>query len=456
MWNAAPLLALLLLLGSAHEARAAPWTTAASLGRGGATLATPSVGAGFVDNPALSLGRSQDGLRTLVGLTVDTRAVRTRRWGDPSERTAEAPPDAHALPLLAAWGPLGIAHLGVGAWIHLARDERAWFPGQEAASPLVPNAADRQRYGALRYRWFSVRYGLSLAWQPRPWIRVGLAAAARWLRVSHGQVLWTGTPSLATQAPESPADDAAIHISLEDGFVPEGRLGLFLAPHPNLRLGLAATLPGVAHLRGAASLAPQTGSHVDPLSTEGRATLRVRPPWSVAVALGVDSPWISLDAQARLWWAASPRETQARITGLLLRRTDSPTIHAVETAPLEPRSRPHLDLGVGIEARIPRTSLSLLGGYRFLQSAIDPRDRSAARVDPDAHVASVGICVTRGPVRLHAAYAHVWAISRGGPGRAVLTNPAFPDATPGIASGYQERSGDLVSVSLSVRLTSSP
>lgn len=446
------LLFTLLVLGRPADARAQRSSSAASLGRGGTTLAAPGLADSFVDNPALTLGGQRGGLWTLLGLTVDTRSVRTRRWGDPPERTAEAPRDAHPLPRLAAWGPIGVAHLGVGAWIGLAQDERAWFPGQEAASPLVPSAADRQRYGALRYRWSTVSYGLSLAWQPRPWIRLGVAAAARWIRVSHARVLWTGTPAQAEQSPESPADDAAVHLSLEDGFVPEGRLGLFLTPLPGLRLGLAATLPGVAHLSGPASLAPQTGSRVDGLSAEGRGTLRLRPPWSAAAALGVDSAWGSLDAQARLWWAESPRAPRARIRGLLLRRTDGPSIYSIESLPVAPTTRPHLELGVGLTVRVPGTSLSFLGGYRFLQSAIDPRDRSALRVDPDAHVASVGVGVSRGPVRLYATYAHVWATGRGGPGRAVLVNPAFPEAATGIASGYQQRSGDTVSVSLSVRL----
>jgi len=406
-----------------------------------------------VDNPALTLGRERDGIRILAGLTVDARSVSTRRWGDQPERTAVEPSDAHPLPSLAAWGPLGLAHLGVGAFVHLARDERAWFPGQEAASPLTPGSADRQRYGSLRYRWLSVRYGLTLAWAPRPWVKVGVAAAARWVRVSHARVLWTGTSELAVQAPESPADDAAVHLSVEDGFVPEGRLGVLLTPHPNLRIGLAAVLPGVAHLRGPASMARGTaGSRVIPLSTEGRAELRLRAPWSMTVAFGVDTRWASMDAQARIRWATSPRAPRANVTGLLLGRTDSPSTHAVDSLPIAPRSRPALDLGVGLKARIPGTSLSILAGYRFLQSPIDPRDRSASRVDPDAHVVSVGLGVAHGPVRLYAAYAHVWATSRGGPGSAELIDPAFPDAATGISSGYQSRSGDMVSVGLSVRL----
>lgn len=435
----------------ARTARAQDDPDAAGLARGGAVVAAPDAGSAFIWNPAL-VPPGLRGLRLYGDLRVDARRVTSRVWGQDPDRTAFAPLEPRVLPLIAAQGGLGGFHLTAGAWYRVRSDERAWFPGQNPEpDPLVPSAYDKHRYGALRYRRTTHTFGLSLAWQPRPWVAVGLSALGRWIRWSHERLLWTGTADNVDPSLNVTADDLEYAVSLRTRFVPEGRVGVFFRPTRFLRLGLSFALPGEAHLRGHATLADQPSGRVVPLVTRADADLRLRLPWSLRGAVGVDVSRVSLDAQIQLEQAPSPGVPVVDTTGLLIRRTTGIDLIPINAVPLGWQYQRRLELGLGVLVRaLPW--LDLAAGYRFTQSDLASAWHTAAAVSPDRHLLSVGVGVRLGRLRLDLAYARAWAVGRRGPGRALASNPATPSAAAPIGDERQTRNGDLVSFTLSLEL----
>lgn len=447
--------AALLLAAQPRGLRAfdTPGPDAACLSQGGACAASTEAGGAFTWNPALTPGPGASALWLAAGLRVDARHVTTRRWGDPADRTATAPLEPRVLADVSAQAPLRVLHLHAGAWYRAIEDQGAWFPGQSPEDPLVPGSYDRHRYGALRYRRRDTEYGLSLAWRPKPYITVGLAAVGRTLSLERERVLWAGTPAILAATPESTADDLRVRLDLHAPFVPEGRFGFFLRPAPPLRLGVSFALPGVARLRGTASLPPLPSGRVVTLEDEAKASLRLRLPWTLRVALGVDVGRLRMDAQLTLIDATRPLDPEAHTVGLLMHRSETPTLLVpISRVGLGTVTRRRIALATGARILVVRPWLELAIGYAFHQGESAPAWRSAALSDPDQHVVTGGIRLRVGPARLDVGYGRVFATSRGGPGEARQWNPVSPLSVTSIAAGRQTRNGDLVAATLSLAL----
>jgi hypothetical protein len=435
-------------VGPAHAQASDP--DAAGLARGGAVVAAPTAGAAFVYNPALAPPGLR-GLRVVTDLRLDTRQVTARHRRVDAVRTSRSPVEPRVRPLVAVQGALGVPGLTGAAWYRLRIDERAWFPGQDPENPLRAGRYDWHRYTALRYRFTEHGCGLALAWRPRPWIALGAAVAGRTVRLDHERMLWTGTAAELDPALQSTAHDLPFRVTLRAPWVWEGRFGLLLRPVAPLRIGLAFALPGVARLSGKATLPDERTGGVDPLSSEANATLRLRLPWTLRAAVGVDLWRLSVDAQLSLRDAVRPRTPAIDTAGLIVSRVGETELRGITAVPLGLRFARRWELGLGVQARIARW-LTLSAGYRYTESELDPAWRTATRISPDRHLLTVGVGVRRGPVRLDVAYGRAWAISHGAPGAAPLAAPLDPEARAPTGADRLTRNGDLVSASLTLAL----
>lgn len=444
----------LLLLCRAPSALAVeePGPDAAGVGRAGATAAAQDVPGALTMNPALVPPPRESGLRLTAGLRLDARQVTTRRWGDPASRRAEAPLEPKVLTHMVVQAPLGVLNLWASAWFRQREDHETWFPGQDPDSPLVPGAHDRQRYGALRYHLWENEYGLAMAWHPRPWLSVGAAAVGRSLNLEHERMLWAGTHEIFQANPESTEDDLRVRVTLRAPFVPEGRLGVFLRPVPPLRLGLSFAQPQTTvTLRGRAALQPT--SQILTRVGESDAALRLRLPFSLRAALGVDVGRVSVDAQITVTQAPRPRAPLVRTSGLVISRPESPTVFfPVEEVGLGYVVRRRVSLATGLRVVAVKPWLELSLGYAFWQGAQDPAHHSAALVDLDSHAITAGITLRHGRVRLDVGYGRIHAASRGGPGEARQWNPVDAASASSISAGRQSRSGDLGAATLTLDL----
>ncbi len=449
------LLALLTATTPAHAVDLAgpdPSLPAAS----GATVASPFAVRSFVLNPALMAygGLGKRGLRLSAGMTVDARRVTTRRLGDTTEDTAESPLDPRVLPHVAAVGALGLLNLTVGAWYEEKSGANVWFPGRDPNDPLIVSQWDRQRYGSVAYDLRRHHFGLALAWQPVKWLGVGAAVGAQWLSISHRRALATGVDQHA----ELPQADLDAHVKLKAKFVPLGVFGVLVRPLSWLRLGAAFELSAVARLEGTAQLRPaRPDSWALVHLGEASASLRLRLPWTLRVAAGVDLGRVSVDVAGSVTDRPSPHSLTATAPGLLLQpQSWEAAVVGVNRLPLGIVLRRRLALSATVRVALIKKRLFLSAGYGFSQGSVDPRHRSAALVSPDRHLLALGVCFRRGPVRVDVSYLRVEGVVTNATGRAHQTHLVDPASATSIPSGRQSLSGDLAGVTLTLDLDFAP
>jgi len=419
-------------------------------GASGATAASSFHVRGFVLNPALMGfgGLTRRGLRLSAGMTMDSRRATTQRLADERMDTAQSPLDPRVLPHVTAVGSIGLVHLTAGAWYEEKSGATVWFPGQDPDDPLVPSAYDRQRYGSLAYDLRRHHFGLALAWRPLDWLALGAAVGAQWLSLDHRRILATGVSGNE----ETPWADLESRVALKARFVPLGLFGLVVRPVRWLRLGLAFEVSAVARLEGTALLQPARpdGWAVVP-SGEATAALRLRLPWVVRAALGVDLGRVSVDVAGSLTDRPTPRSLTATARGLQVQPvTWQPDIVEVNELSLGIVVRRRLALAATVRVALVPRRLFVSVGYGFTQGQADPRYRSAALVAPDRHLAALGVCFRRGPLRVDVGYVRVQAVATGSTGLALQTHLVDPEAAVSIASGRQSLSGDLATATVTI------
>lgn len=425
-------------------------------GASGATAASTFGVRSFVLNPALMgfAGLKKRGLRLSAGMTMDSRRATTRRLADERIDTAESPLDPRVLPHVAAVGALGLLHLTAGAWYEEKSGASVWFPGQDPDDPLIPSAYDRQRYGSLAYEHRRHHFGLALAWRPLEWLSLGAAVGAQWLSLEHRRILATGVSGNE----EIPWADLESRVALKARFVPLGLFGVVARPVRWLRLGLAFEVSSVARLEGTALLQPtRPDSWTLVPGGEATAALRLRLPWVLRAALGVDLGRVSLDVAGSVTDRPSPRSLTATARGLQVQPVKwLPDVVEVNELPLGIVLRRRLALSATVRVALVSGRLFVSVGYGFSQGQADPRYRSAALVAPDRHLLALGVCFRRGPLRVDVGYVRVQAVVTTSTGLALQTHLVDPEAAVSIASGRQSLNGDLASATLTIDMDFGP
>ncbi len=121
-------------------------------------------------------------------------------------------------------------------------------------SPFAPSslydADGAQRYTVIDTTIYQFQIGPAVAWQPVPWLTVGLGLQWQYLEIGESLKLTTAL----VPGPENPAADVGVTVRGRDAFTPNANLGVLVEPVPELSIGLSVQLPSRFRAGGSAEL----------------------------------------------------------------------------------------------------------------------------------------------------------------------------------------------------------
>jgi len=418
----------------------APPSSAAALSLAGAQVTAASNGSALWLNPGL-LVKARRGIQASLALMSVRRSVyRIRLTPLPEARDATG---VQLAPAVSVALPLYRDQLWVGLGYHLGLHASSHYP-----LPVSSGSTDGTgRLAPARYRGTELeltQHVVSLGAAYRlGFLAVGAALELQHLELLHRQSLWAGfqLDYNSSAMEEDPKRDVDALVEAKDKLRLGGIVGLWLEPHPLLRLGCAVRLPVTTLLRGPVTLSPGSQPPVGYSSIaarSGEALVELALPLRIQAGASVGPPRLRGFVELALERWSSMGDVRARLqdTSLVLAGSAGTEERPMTELPLGLRLRDHLSMHVGLEAQLVPGFLIARTGYAFHRGATRPAAPSSTLVDLDRHVWSFGLEVERGALHLGLASAVSFEARLDAPGNeALLLNPLEPGVSAPVGQG---------------------
>lgn len=276
--------------------------------------------------------------------------------------------------------------------------------GPYGAPEVSYPASGPQKYNVIRAKNEQVMYSLGGAWS-LPWapVRVGLA-------LSRVDVFISYNFAYNLLGIDDPAFDAAVSADIKDQNRYTIGAGAQYSPLPFLEFGASYLPPIPIKARGPirASI-PENLSSVTGGITHTSDDLEVDITIPQIIRAGVRYlPTDRLDCVLDVVWMDWSRIKEYRLRFKNYTLTPPNSFGTVITDMSLPKNwMDTLSVRVGAEYKL-LDALSIRGGYFFEQGAIPNNTLDASNPDSDKHGIGIGVGWTIGPVRVDAAYSHVF------------------------------------------------